>query len=142
MTAANGIKRPIRLNKGTCQFAYESLNHRYGLDTRQTPAISLDHLANYEAMSPFLRYAPPLPKLLFYCSIVRAWSSFPITLMAALDMDNTTLPIPSKLSDAESGISILPTLKNSIKIDNYNFNICGYTVTVIPRRCKSFCICY
>lgn len=53
---ANGMKRPVRLCEATRRFAYDSLNHRYGLDTRQTQSVSLDHIANYEAMSPLQRY--------------------------------------------------------------------------------------
>ena len=33
---ANGLERPIRLSESTRNFAYESLNHKYGLDTRKT----------------------------------------------------------------------------------------------------------
>lgn len=53
---ANGMKRPVRLCEATRRFAYDSLNHRYGLDTRQTQSVSLDHIADYEAMSPLQRY--------------------------------------------------------------------------------------
>ena len=53
---ANGMKRPVRLCEATRRFAYDSLNHRYGLDTRHTQSVSLDHIADYEAMSPLQRY--------------------------------------------------------------------------------------
>jgi len=53
---ANGMKRPVRLCEATRRFAYDSLNHRYGLDTRRTQSVSLDHIADYEAKSPLQRY--------------------------------------------------------------------------------------
>ena len=40
----NGLKRPVRLCETTRRFAYESLNHKYGLDTRKTMAIALDDI--------------------------------------------------------------------------------------------------
>lgn len=50
------LKRPIRLSKKTRQFAYESLNHKYGLDTRKTPSVSLNHIENFESMSEIEKY--------------------------------------------------------------------------------------
>mgnify|MGYP007084611787 CR=1 FL=1 len=29
-----GLRRPVRLSEKTRQFAYDSLHHKYGLDTR------------------------------------------------------------------------------------------------------------
>lgn len=54
--SVNNMKRPVRLSETTRRFAYESLNHRYGLDTRNTPAVSLDHLPDYETMTQLQRY--------------------------------------------------------------------------------------
>ena len=45
------LKRPVRLSEATRQFAYESLNHKYGLDTLKTPYVSLKHIKNFESMS-------------------------------------------------------------------------------------------
>ena len=50
------LKRPIRLSEKTRQFAYESLNHKYGLDTRKTPSVSLNHIENFESMSEIEKY--------------------------------------------------------------------------------------
>lgn len=50
------IKRPIRLSGDTRKFAYESLNHKYGLDTRKTPAVTLDHIENFETMTDLEKY--------------------------------------------------------------------------------------
>lgn len=44
-------KRPIRLCEDTRKFAYESLNHKYGLDTKKNPCVTLDHLENFELMT-------------------------------------------------------------------------------------------
>lgn len=49
-------KRPIRLSEKTRQFAYESLNHKYGLDTDKTPYIDVNHIKNYAEVSPLERY--------------------------------------------------------------------------------------
>ena len=38
----NGLERPVRLSEKTRLFAYESLNRKYGLDTRKTPSVTLD----------------------------------------------------------------------------------------------------
>ena len=53
--AVNG-KRPIRLSEDTRAFAFESLNHRYGLDTMKTPHVSLDQVADYDGMTRLERY--------------------------------------------------------------------------------------
>ena len=50
------LKRPIRLSEKTRQFAYESLNHKYGLDTRKTPSVSLNHIENFENMPEIQKY--------------------------------------------------------------------------------------
>ena len=52
----NGGKRPIRLSKQTRQFAYESLERKYGLDTLKTNSISLDNNENYSAFSALEKY--------------------------------------------------------------------------------------
>ena len=49
-------KRPIRLSENTRQFAYESLNHKYGLDTDKTPYINVNHIEGYEKLSPLEQY--------------------------------------------------------------------------------------
>ena len=48
--AVNG-KRPVRLNEKTRQFAYDSLAFRYGLDTKQNPAVSMDDIADFEQLT-------------------------------------------------------------------------------------------
>jgi len=53
--AVNGI-RPVRLSEETRIFAYESLNHKYGKDTRNTPSVSLDDIAGFSDLSPLQKY--------------------------------------------------------------------------------------
>ena len=53
---SSDLKRPIRLSEKTRQFAYESLNHKYGLNTRETPSVSLNHIENFENMSELEKY--------------------------------------------------------------------------------------
>lgn len=52
----NYEKRPVRLKEETRQFAYDSLNHKYGKDTRKTPAVSLDTMPGIEEMSRIQKY--------------------------------------------------------------------------------------
>ena len=49
-------KRPIRLSEETRRFAYDSLNHKYGLDTDKTPNVDVSHIENYKNLSPLERY--------------------------------------------------------------------------------------
>ena len=49
-------KRPIRLCQKTREFAYESLNHKYGLDTDKVAHIDINHIKNYKSLSPLERY--------------------------------------------------------------------------------------
>ena len=53
---SSDLKRPIRLNEKTRQFAYESLNHKYGLDTKKTLCVSLDHIENFESKPELEKY--------------------------------------------------------------------------------------
>lgn len=50
--------RPIRLPWETRQFAYDSLNHKYGLQTRQNPYVSIDYVDEeaYEKLSDIDKY--------------------------------------------------------------------------------------
>ncbi len=53
---SSGTKRPTRLSEKTRKFAYDSLNHKYGLDTMKTMNISLDHIENYSSFSDLQKY--------------------------------------------------------------------------------------
>ncbi len=53
---SSDLKRPVRLSEKTRQFAYESLNHKYGLDTHKTPSVSLNHIDNFENVSEIEKY--------------------------------------------------------------------------------------
>lgn len=54
---SSGITRPIRLKESTRKFAYESLyEHKYGLDAKKTPNVSLKHVPGFEQMSPLEQY--------------------------------------------------------------------------------------
>ncbi len=50
------VKRPIRLSKNTRQFAYDSLNHKYGLDSKKVAAIHLDDIKDFETLTPLEKY--------------------------------------------------------------------------------------
>lgn len=47
----SGRKRPVRLSEETRRFAYDSLNHKYGLDTLRVMNVSLAHPDNYSNLS-------------------------------------------------------------------------------------------
>ncbi len=49
-------ERPIRLSEETRQFAFDSLNHKYGLDTRKTSAATMDHIAGFSEMNDLQKY--------------------------------------------------------------------------------------
>lgn len=53
--AVNG-KRPTRLSEKTRLFAYESVNHKYGQDTKSTPAAIMDGYGNFEGLSGLEKY--------------------------------------------------------------------------------------
>ena len=62
-------KRPVRLCEKTRQFAYESLNHKYGLDTLKTPYVSLDHINNYNSLSDLEKYNTAIREIVTKCPI-------------------------------------------------------------------------
>ena len=53
--AVNG-KRPIRLSEQTRQFAFDSINHKYGKDTWETPGVSMDDNDGFEKLSALRKY--------------------------------------------------------------------------------------
>ena len=53
---SSDLKRPVRLSEKTRQYAYDSLNYKYGLDTRKEQSVSLDHIENFESMTEIEKY--------------------------------------------------------------------------------------
>lgn len=53
--AVNG-ERPVRLSEETRLFAYESLNHKYGKETWETPYVVLDDYEGFESLSVLEKY--------------------------------------------------------------------------------------
>ncbi len=49
-------ERPKRLCEKTREFAYRSLNHKYGLDTLKNRTVSLDHIENFCDLSDLEKY--------------------------------------------------------------------------------------
>ena len=49
---ATGLERPARLRDETRRFALESLKGKYGDDARSHPAVSLDGIEGFDALSP------------------------------------------------------------------------------------------
>lgn len=52
----NKMRRPIRLSEKTRAFAYESLNHKYGVDTLKTQAVALADVEGYASFSDLEKY--------------------------------------------------------------------------------------
>ena len=50
------LKRPVRLCESTRRFAFESLNHKYGLDTKKTDMIPLDDEPDLGSLQPLDKY--------------------------------------------------------------------------------------
>jgi len=53
--AVNRI-RPVRLSEQTRKFAFDSLNHKYGLETWNTPAVSMDDYEGFDNLTPLQKY--------------------------------------------------------------------------------------
>lgn len=49
-------KRPVRLCEATRQFAWDSLNHVYGLDTAKTPGVALDEIEGFSELPSIDKY--------------------------------------------------------------------------------------
>lgn len=60
---ANGLERPVRFSDSTRFFAYESLNHKYGLDTRKTDSVILDDIENFDKLTELERYDAAIAKI-------------------------------------------------------------------------------
>lgn len=60
--AVNG-KRPIRLSNKTREFAFDSLNHKYGQDTRKTLAVSMDSYEGFEDFSSLQKYDAAIERI-------------------------------------------------------------------------------
>ena len=53
--AVNG-KRPVRLREVTRAFAFESMNHRYGKMTRETPSVCMDDYEGFASLTELEKY--------------------------------------------------------------------------------------
>ena len=60
--AVNG-KRPIRLCEETRKFAFDSLNHKYGLETWSTPTVSMDDYEEFENLTSLQKYDAAIERI-------------------------------------------------------------------------------
>ena len=60
--AVNG-KRPVRLSEKTRKFAFDSLNHKYGIETWSTPAVSMDDYTGFETLTPLQKYDASIERI-------------------------------------------------------------------------------
>lgn len=103
-------KRPVRLSEETRRFAYESLNHKYGLDTDRTPHIDVNHIKNYKELSPLERYNIGVSEIV---------SKAPIRIC-----DGELISGAATLSDAKN--HAFPAMHNDIARD-YNTGVSHFT---------------
>ena len=54
--AVSNQKRPKRLSEKTREFARESQLGKYGDEAMKTPTVSLDHIADFDSLSPLKQY--------------------------------------------------------------------------------------
>ena len=59
----NRKQRPIRLSESTRQFAYDSLQHKYGLDTRNTAAVIMDDIPGFKELPEIEQYDLAIRKI-------------------------------------------------------------------------------
>ena len=64
-----GRKRPVRLSEETRRFALESLKGRYGDEARAHPAVSLDGIEQFDAMTPDEQYALAVEAIAASCPL-------------------------------------------------------------------------
>ena len=50
-STASEVKRPVRLQKATREWAYASLYGKYGDDTMKTAYVDLDDIEGFEGLS-------------------------------------------------------------------------------------------
>jgi len=60
--ATNG-KRPVRLSEETRRFAFESLNHKYGRLTQETPAVSMEDYAGFAQLTDLQKYDAAIERI-------------------------------------------------------------------------------
>lgn len=61
--APNGMTRPVRLCECTRQFAYDSLNHKYGKEAIQNYAVVMDDVPNFGEMTKLERYNAAIERI-------------------------------------------------------------------------------
>lgn len=66
--AVNG-KRPTRLSEQTRQFAYDSLNHKYGLEARKFPSVCMDDIDGFDDLMPLKKHDAAIRKIVSECPV-------------------------------------------------------------------------
>lgn len=61
--SSSGRKRPVMLSEETRLFAYESLNHKYGLDTMRVQGVAMDGCPGFDELSPVKKYDAMIRKI-------------------------------------------------------------------------------
>ena len=98
--SVNGT-RPVRLSEETRQFAWDSQNHRYGLDTKKNPSVSLDHIVGFEQLPHLEQYDLAIAEIAAKAPI-RICENERISGAATLG-DAISHQIPARVGDMERG---------------------------------------
>ncbi len=61
--SSSGGVRPVWLSDETRRFAWDSLNHRYGLETMNTECVEMDGVEGLETLSPVKKYDAAIRKI-------------------------------------------------------------------------------
>ena len=56
-------KRPVRLSEQTRKFAFDSLNHKYGIETWNTLAVLMDDYGGFENLTPLQKYDAAIERI-------------------------------------------------------------------------------
>lgn len=126
------LKRPIRLSEKTRQFAYESLSYKYGLDTRKTSHVSLNHIENFESMSEIEKYNAVIYEIVSQAP-VRICENEKISGAATLgNAIRHVVPAQYKDEDLWSSVSHLTIDFETVLKKGVNF-ICGEVEKSLKR---------
>ena len=94
--AVNGT-RPVRLSEATRKFAFESVNHKYGLEARANPCVHMDDYENFESLTELEKYDAVVEKIA-RCALVRICVGEKISGAATLG-DGIDHKVPARYKD-------------------------------------------
>ena len=94
--AVNGT-RPVRLSEATRKYAYESMNHKYGLEAKATPYVHMDDIENFETLTELEKYDAAIEKIA-RCAPIRICDGEKLSGAATLG-DGIVHLVPARYKD-------------------------------------------